>query len=130
VLKKFCPSIRGTVFQVNTDGTSFTTLHTFPFQQGTAVGDLVVVGNTVYGTSEFGAPVWPSISGIIRSSAGPEGVLWFGTEKGASRYDCHQQRSFHATANPVGAAKCYLRSLGQHGIGNDYADWVKEQAET
>ncbi len=42
----------GTVFQLNTDGTGFTTLHTFPFQQGTPAGDLVVIGNTVYGTSE------------------------------------------------------------------------------
>ena len=46
----------GTVFQVNTDGTGITTLHTFAFQQGTPVGDLVAIGNTVYGTSEFGAP--------------------------------------------------------------------------
>ena len=47
----------GTVFEMNTDGSDFTTLHTFPFQQGTPVGDLVAIGNTVYGTSEFGAPV-------------------------------------------------------------------------
>lgn len=49
--------LAGTVFQLDTSGTGFTTLHTFPFQQGTPVGDLVVIGNTVYGTSEFGAPV-------------------------------------------------------------------------
>jgi uncharacterized repeat protein (TIGR03803 family) len=48
--------LAGTVFQLNTDGTGFTTLHTFPFQQGTPVGDLVAIGNTVYGTSEYGAP--------------------------------------------------------------------------
>jgi uncharacterized repeat protein (TIGR03803 family) len=47
----------GTVFQINTDGTGFTTLHTFPFQQGTPLGDLVAIGNTVYGTSEYGAPI-------------------------------------------------------------------------
>jgi len=47
----------GTVFQLNTSGNGFATLHTFPFQQGTPLGDLLVVGNTVYGTSEFGAPV-------------------------------------------------------------------------
>ncbi len=47
----------GTVFQLDTGGTTFTTLHTFPFQQGTPVGDLVVMGQTVYGTCEFGAPV-------------------------------------------------------------------------
>ncbi len=47
----------GTVFQLNTDGSGFTTLHTFAFQQGMPVGDLVVIGNTVYGTSEYGAPV-------------------------------------------------------------------------
>jgi uncharacterized repeat protein (TIGR03803 family) len=47
----------GTVFQLNTDGTGFATLHSFPFQQGTPVGDLVAIGNTVYGTCEFGAPV-------------------------------------------------------------------------
>ena len=47
----------GTVFQLDTSGTAFTTLHTFPFQQGTPLGDVVAVGNTVYGTCEFGAPV-------------------------------------------------------------------------
>ncbi len=46
----------GTVFQLDTSGTGFTTLHTFPFQQGTPVGELVMIGNTVYGTCEFGAP--------------------------------------------------------------------------
>ena len=47
----------GTVFQLDISGTGFTTLHAFPFQQGTPAGDLMVIGNTVYGTSEFGAPV-------------------------------------------------------------------------
>jgi uncharacterized repeat protein (TIGR03803 family) len=47
----------GTVFQLDTNGTGFTTLHTFPFQQGTPMGDLVAIGNTAYGTSEYGAPV-------------------------------------------------------------------------
>jgi uncharacterized repeat protein (TIGR03803 family) len=47
----------GTVFEMNTDGSGFTTLHTFPFQQGAPVGDLVAIGATVYGTSEYGAPV-------------------------------------------------------------------------
>ena len=46
----------GTVFQLNTDGTDFRTLHTFPFQQGTPLGNLVAIGDTVYGTSEYGAP--------------------------------------------------------------------------
>jgi uncharacterized repeat protein (TIGR03803 family) len=49
--------LAGTVYQLDTDGSGFTTLHTFPFQQGTPVGDLVAIGNTVYGTSEYGAPV-------------------------------------------------------------------------
>ena len=47
----------GTVFQLDTSGNGFATLHTFPFQQGTPLGDLLVFGNTVLGTSEFGAPV-------------------------------------------------------------------------
>src|SRR6185312_3245760 len=47
----------GTVYQLDTSGNGFTTLHTFPFQQGTPVGDLLVIGNTVYGTCEFGAPI-------------------------------------------------------------------------
>ena len=47
----------GTVFELNTDGAGFTTLHTFPFQQGTPLGDLVAIGSTVYGTLEFGAPI-------------------------------------------------------------------------
>jgi uncharacterized repeat protein (TIGR03803 family) len=47
----------GTVFQLDTSGTGFATLHAFPSQQGTPVGDVLVIGNTVYGTSEFGAPV-------------------------------------------------------------------------
>jgi len=46
----------GTVFQINTDGTGFTPLHAFPFQQGKPAGDLVSIGNTVYGTCEYGAP--------------------------------------------------------------------------
>lgn len=50
--------LSGTVFQLDISGTGFTTLHTFPSQQqGTPVGDLLLIGNTVYGTSEFGAPV-------------------------------------------------------------------------
>jgi uncharacterized repeat protein (TIGR03803 family) len=47
----------GTVFQINTDGTGFAPLHAFPFQQGKPVGDLVAIGDTVYGTCEYGAPV-------------------------------------------------------------------------
>jgi uncharacterized repeat protein (TIGR03803 family) len=47
----------GMVFQINTDGTGFATLHTFPTEQGTPAGDLMAIGNTVYGTSEYGAPV-------------------------------------------------------------------------
>ncbi len=46
---------KGTLFQVSTDGLSFTTLHTFDFQGGTPAGDLVLVGNTLYGTSEYSA---------------------------------------------------------------------------
>ena len=47
----------GTVFQLDISGTGFTTLHTFPLQQGTPLSDVIVIGNTVYGTCEFGAPV-------------------------------------------------------------------------
>jgi uncharacterized repeat protein (TIGR03803 family) len=47
----------GTVFRLDTSGTSFTTLHTFPFQQGTPLGNVIAIGNTVYGTTEFGAPI-------------------------------------------------------------------------
>jgi uncharacterized repeat protein (TIGR03803 family) len=46
---------KGTLFQVSTDGLTFTTLHTFDFQGGTPAGDLVLVGNTLYGTSEYSA---------------------------------------------------------------------------
>jgi uncharacterized repeat protein (TIGR03803 family) len=54
----------GTVFQLDTSGTGFATLHAFPSQQGTPVGDLLVIGNTVYGTCEFGAPISASAAGV------------------------------------------------------------------
>src|SRR5262252_2592339 len=46
----------GSVFKMNTDGSSFTNLHTF--SQGTdggnLAGSLVLAGNTLYGTASFG----------------------------------------------------------------------------
>ncbi len=56
----------GTVFKVNTDGTGFTTLHSFTavfpysYPDGTnsdganPIGGLVLSGNSLYGTAEFG----------------------------------------------------------------------------
>lgn len=46
----------GTVFSINTDGTSFTTLHSFTniADAGSPGGNLVSLGSTVYGTAEFG----------------------------------------------------------------------------
>jgi uncharacterized repeat protein (TIGR03803 family) len=42
----------GTVFKVNTDGTSFATLHTFDLSDGFApYGGVIVAGNTLYGTT-------------------------------------------------------------------------------
>ena len=59
--------LAGTVFQINTDGMGFSTLHTFLFQQGTPVGDLVAIGNTVYGTSEYGE--FPRFGICVRGDA-------------------------------------------------------------
>ena len=47
----------GTVFQLDTNGTTITTLHSFVSEKGTPIGDLLPIGNTVYGTCQFGAPV-------------------------------------------------------------------------
>jgi len=69
--------LAGTVFELNTDGTDFTTLHTFPFQQGTPVGNLVAIGDTVYGTSEYGGgagsvfAVTPTATPSIQFTASP-----------------------------------------------------------
>src|ERR1051325_4844758 len=45
----------GTVFAVNTDGTGFTTLHSFDYSSDGALpfAGLVLSGNTLYGTAEF-----------------------------------------------------------------------------
>src|ERR1019366_8832215 len=45
----------GTVFQVNTDGSGFNYVHTFAFSDGAVpICDLVLSGNTLYGTTEGG----------------------------------------------------------------------------
>jgi len=47
---------KGTVFALNTDGTGFTTLHTFTGGSGGAypIGGLILTNNTLYGTARFG----------------------------------------------------------------------------
>jgi uncharacterized repeat protein (TIGR03803 family) len=46
---------RGEVFALNTDGTGFTTLHSFDLSGGgSPVAGLILDGNTLYGTTEFG----------------------------------------------------------------------------
>ena len=59
-------SDRGTVFALNTDGTSFTNLHNFAATSGNIGGhgtnsdgaypwaDLILLGNTLYGTAQYG----------------------------------------------------------------------------
>src|SRR6516164_3503317 len=48
-------SREGTVFSVNTDGTSFMTLHNFAFSNGTLpFAGLILSGNTLYGTAVEG----------------------------------------------------------------------------
>ena len=56
----------GTVFAVNTDGTGFTNLHSFTATTGTStgptptatelirIGGLILSGNTLYGTAQYG----------------------------------------------------------------------------
>src|SRR5215470_2028101 len=45
----------GTVFRINTDGTSFTNVHAFAFGEGAyPQGRLVLSGTTVYGTASGG----------------------------------------------------------------------------
>jgi uncharacterized repeat protein (TIGR03803 family) len=48
----------GTVFAVNTDGTGFTILHSFNGFDGAGPGQLLVVGDTLYGTTAYGGPDW------------------------------------------------------------------------
>jgi len=49
----------GTVFKVNTDGTSFTNLHSFTGSDGAfPVAGLILLGNTLYGTAEIGGSSW------------------------------------------------------------------------
>ena len=54
----------GTVFSINTDGSRYTILHSFLFKQGASTntdgmlpyGDLIISGNTLYGTTQRGGP--------------------------------------------------------------------------
>lgn len=50
---------KGTVFAINIDGTGFRTLHSFgaPFDGAYPYAGLVLSGNTLYGTTEFGGIV-------------------------------------------------------------------------
>jgi uncharacterized repeat protein (TIGR03803 family) len=44
----------GTVFKVNTDGTGFTTLHSFTGADGSTIGPVILSGNTLYGATVGG----------------------------------------------------------------------------
>jgi len=45
----------GTVFKVNTDGSGFTTLHSFTYSDGAGpIGGLTLTNNTLYGTADLG----------------------------------------------------------------------------
>jgi uncharacterized repeat protein (TIGR03803 family) len=46
----------GTVFKVNTDGSGFTTLHSFAYGSDGAgpIGGLILTNNTLYGTADLG----------------------------------------------------------------------------
>jgi uncharacterized repeat protein (TIGR03803 family) len=60
----------GTVFQMNADGSDFTTLHTFPFvSPQDTLGDLLAIGGTIYGTSEFSVPGSGSVFAITPTAA-------------------------------------------------------------
>jgi uncharacterized repeat protein (TIGR03803 family) len=66
---------RGTLFAINTDGTGFTILHTFKgSSDGWAPnGNLILLGNTLYGTTLFGGS---SRDGTVFSiSLSPEPIL-------------------------------------------------------
>ena len=45
---------QGTVFQLNTDGTGFTVLHSFQYTDGGNPEPLVLSGGTLYGTTLYG----------------------------------------------------------------------------
>src|SRR5438552_446324 len=48
----------GTVFSVSTDGTDFTTLHSFDYSDGaTLYAGVILSGNTLYGTAFVGGPL-------------------------------------------------------------------------
>src|SRR6185437_2416462 len=59
----------GTVFLSDTNGNDFTTLHTFPFQGGTPLGDLIVADGVAYGTSEFSVPGSGSVFAVMPTAA-------------------------------------------------------------
>jgi uncharacterized repeat protein (TIGR03803 family) len=68
----------GTVFQVDTNGNNFATIHTFSFGGGTPLGDLIVANGALYGTSEFSTPgsgfvfsVTPTAAPMIPFTATP-----------------------------------------------------------
>ena len=45
---------QGTVFQINTDGTGFTVLHSFQFSDGSQPDALIRSGGTLYGLTDYG----------------------------------------------------------------------------
>ena len=68
----------GTVFQLDTDGNNFATIHTFAFQGGTPMGDLIVMNGLIYGTTEFSDQgsgyvfsVTPTAAPMVQFTASP-----------------------------------------------------------
>ena len=60
------PSNGGTIFRINTDGTAFTNLHSFVFADGkNPAGSLVLLGNTLYGTTAFGGATFANLGTVF-----------------------------------------------------------------
>jgi uncharacterized repeat protein (TIGR03803 family) len=77
-------SAGGTVFAVNTDGTGFTTLHSFTFGDGAYPWDgLIISGNTLYGTTATGSAGFGSVFVVNTDGTGFTNLHSFAYNDGA-----------------------------------------------
>ena len=77
-------SAGGTVFAINTDGTGFTTLHSFTFNDGAYPWDgLILSGNTLYGTAAAGGAGYGSVFALNTNGTGFRTVHRFAYNDGA-----------------------------------------------
>src|SRR6266853_1119053 len=78
----------GTVFAVKIDGTGFTNLHNFAYEEGTGpVGGLILLGNTLYGTTyNGGSPSAGTVFGVNTDGTGFTNLHIFTGDGGSNPY--------------------------------------------